>query len=78
MAAVDQTRMEFVRLADFPLYVCRQSKCQLSKEFGFHILSGAADYHAQWFPEGDRWSLYISSYSDNYFPPKEKNTAGNC
>jgi hypothetical protein len=39
------------------VYVCRQSKWQLSKEFGFHIISGAADYHAQWFPEGDKWSL---------------------
>lgn len=47
MANLQQLDFERREVSDWPVYVCRNSKWQLSKEFGFHILSGPADYHAQ-------------------------------
>lgn len=44
----------------------------LSKNRGFNICSGPSDYYAQWFTEGDKWRLYISSYSDDAFAREKK------
>jgi hypothetical protein len=44
----------------------------LNKNRGFNICSGPSDYYAQWFPEGDKWCLYITSYSDGAFEREKK------
>jgi hypothetical protein len=50
----------------------------LSKAHGFNICSGPSDYYAQWFNEGNQWSLYVTSYSDSAFERGKKllHTAG--
>jgi hypothetical protein len=55
--------MDFKLFAD--MYVC--GDWSLTQKRGFNTCSGMRDFYAEWFNEGDQWSLYITSYSDSSF-----------
>lgn len=61
---------KFVENGDSSMYLF--GRWILSETHGFNICSGPSDYYAQWFNEGEKWFLYITSYSDASFQREKK------
>ena len=50
-----------------PMFLCKDSGWQLSKELGLHKCSPCRDYIVRWFIKDEKWSLYITYYDNPDF-----------
>lgn len=55
-------QFEKIEYGNISCFLCNDGGWQLNKEFGFHKISSARDYHVQWVEKNGKWSLYITNY----------------